>query len=102
MPLRLKSTDVAVAHGFEGGSWRHMTPISVKGMEASPTLIERSHEPFFIGSPSFGDEQRSSRSDNWRGESERRSSATFSECRRAARRLYADRVDHFRRDRFPD
>src|SRR5713101_2010454 len=55
------------------------------------TLVERSHEAFFIGSPSFGDEQRSSRSDNWRGESERRTSATFGECGRAARRLYADR-----------
>src|ERR1700737_5211752 len=70
-------------------------------MERSTERFERSHEAF-IGSPSHGDERRSSCSDNWHGESEPRSSGTFSEGRRAARRLYADRADRFWRNRVPD
>jgi hypothetical protein len=55
-----------------------------------------------VGSPSLGDERRSSRSDNWHGESEPRASGIFDEGRRAARRLHADRPDRFWRNRFPD
>jgi hypothetical protein len=70
-------------------------------MEHSTERFERSHEPF-IGSPSHGDERRSSRSDNWHGESEPRSGGTFSEGgRAAARRLYADRADRFWGNGFP-
>src|SRR3981081_1451325 len=79
-----------------------MTNYPVRVVEHSlERLIERSHEAF-IGSPSLGDERRGARSDNWRGQSERRSSATFGERRCAACRLYADWADHFGRDRLPD
>src|SRR6267378_1226776 len=79
-----------------------MTNYPVRVVEHSlECLIERSHEAF-IGSPSLGDERRSSRSDNWHGQSEPRSSATFGERRRASRRLYADRANRFWRNRFPD
>ena len=77
--------------------------------------IKRSHEAS-TGSPEcpspprcrallcspHGDERRRSRSDNRYGKSEPRSRGTFSEGRRAARRLYADRADRFWRNRFPN
>ena len=80
-----------------------------------PPRIRRSHE-VSIGSleraspphcralrcPPHGDGRRRTRADNWNGEPRSRACRPGNEGRRAAWRLYADRADRVRRDRFPD
>ena len=80
-----------------------------------PPRIRRSHE-VSIGSleraspphcralrcPPHRDGRRRTRADNWNGEPRSRACRPGDEGRRAAWRLYADRADRVRRDRFPE
>ena len=79
-------------------------PTIKRSHEASNGFPERPRPPRCraLLCPAHDDGWRRARPDHRNGGPESRPGGTGRQARRAARRLHADRVDRFRRDRFPD